>query len=193
LDFELIGLQEKIMRFFEDYYQELTGLVGSLDERSASIIAEQIIEVNRSGGKVLVFGNGGSAAIASHVVVDLNKAAGMRAICFSDSAMLTCFANDYGYDQAYMQMFLQHAEINDLAIIISSSGESSNVLKLAQAAREMQCQVVTFSGFDPENKLRAIGDVNFYCHSSKYNMVENVHQIWLLSIVDYLISLKEKA
>jgi D-sedoheptulose 7-phosphate isomerase len=74
-----------------------------------------------------------------------------------------------------------------MLILISSSGQSKNILNAARKAKEMKLPLVTFSGFSSENRLKELGDVNLWIDSSKYNIVENVHQIWILSIIDYLI------
>ena len=75
----------------------------------------------------------------------------------------------------------------DLAILISSSGSSANVLNAARRAKELKMSVITFSGFDRKNPLHHMGDINFWVDSKAYNIVEMTHHIWLLAIVDYII------
>ena len=151
-------------------------------DRISSIIRDS----NNAGGKVIVVGNGGSAAISSHVAVDLTKAAKVRAVNFNEANLITCYANDYGYDQWVSRALESYADEGDVALLISSSGKSLNIVNGAIKARELGLTVVTLSGFDKKNPLRALGDINLWVDSSAYNVVEMGHQIWLLSIVDYL-------
>ena len=173
---------------FDIYLNELFKGIRDLDKDAASAVISRISEVKTRSARVIIFGNGGSAAIASHAVVDLNKAASVKALCFTDPSVLTCYANDFGYENAYAKALERHGESNDLVIVISSSGQSENMIRVAKMAKQLSCSLVTFSGFEPDNPLRSLGDVNFYCRSSKYNMVENTHQVWLLAIIDGFIA-----
>ena len=131
-------------------------------------------ERTAAGGAVILVGNGGSAAIASHVAVDYFKA-GVRAVSFNDGPMLTCMGNDFGYEQVFSKPVEFFARPGDLLVAISSSGRSLNILNAARAGRERGCAVVTLSGFDPDNPLRALGDLAFYVPSHSYGYVETVH------------------
>jgi phosphoheptose isomerase len=72
-------------------------------------------------------------------------------------------------------------------ILISSSGQSENIVNGALRAKELKLRLITFSGFRPDNPLRKTGDINFWVDSREYNIVEMVHQVWLLAIVDKII------
>ena len=138
------------------------------------------------GRKVIVAGNGGSAAIASHCAVDFTKTAGIRCINFNEADLITCFANDYGYDR-WLQKALEHyADPGDLVILISSSGKSPNMLNAARYAVQNELPLATFTGFAQDNPLRALGRLNFWVDSGVYNIVEMTHHIWLLAICDLL-------
>ena len=137
--------------------------------------------------KIIIAGNGGSAAMASHVTVDLTKTAGIRAVNFNEADLLTCFANDYGYENWVAKAMEFYADEGDLAILISSSGQSPNMLNGAKKAKEMKLPLVTLSGFRADNPLRTLGDVNLWIDSTAYNIVEMTHHVWLLAIIDYLI------
>ena len=76
---------------------------------------------------------------------------------------------------------------NDMVILISSSGESENIINGAKKAKDMGLLLITLSGFSAKNHLRQLGDINLWINSSKYNIVEIVHQNWILSIIDFLI------
>lgn len=128
-----------------------------------------------AAGRALIWvGNGGSAAIASHITVDFFKA-GARSLSFNDGPMLTCMGNDYGYDQVFAKPIEFCAGPGDVLVAISSSGRSANILNAVAAARGRGAAVVTLSGFDAANPLRALGDFNFYVASGSYGFVETVH------------------
>jgi len=146
-----------------------------------------IQETHQSGKKIIVVGNGGSAAMASHVAVDFTKAAGIRAINFNEADLITCFANDYGYENWVAQALEAYADKGDLVILISSSGKSQNILNAAEKATEMGLSVITVSGFLTGNPLRKLGDLNLWVDSTEYNIVEMTHHVWLVAIIDYLI------
>ena len=146
-----------------------------------------IKEVRDNKCKVIVIGNGGSASIASHMSIDLTKSVNIRTINFNESSLLTCFSNDYGYDYWAEKALEFYADKQDLAILISSSGQSKNIINGAIKAKEMGLSVVTLSGFMNNNPLKEIGDVNLWFDSESYNIIETTHQTWLLSVLDYLI------
>ena len=130
--------------------------------------------------------------MASHVSVDFTKAAGMRAVNFNEADLLTCFANDYGYKNWVAKALEFYADPGDLAILISSSGQSPNMLIGAKQARAMNLPLVTLSGFLSDNPLRGMGDVNLWVDSTAYNIVEMTHHVWLLALIDYLIEQKQE-
>ena len=174
--------------FFDRYFGELAGLIADVDTTALLKAADLIRDTDREGGKVILVGNGGSAAIAGHLAVDLTKAAGIRAVNFNDSSLITCFSNDYGYDWWVAEALKAHADTGDLVILISSSGESNNILNGAITADELGLRRLVLSGFSSANRLRGQGEVSLWVDSSSYNHVENAHQVWLLAIVDYLLA-----
>ena len=127
-----------------------------------------------AGRAVIWVGNGGSAAIASHISVDFFKA-GARSLSFNDGPMLTCMGNDYGYDRVFSRPIEFCAAPGDVLIAISSSGRSANILNAVAAARDRGGAVLSLSGFEAANPLRALGDWNFYVASGVYGFVETVH------------------
>ena len=80
-----------------------------------------------------------------------------------------------------------YGESNDLVVLISSSGQSENILRAGRTARELGIPLVTLSGFAHDNPLRSLGDLNLWVESRAYNIVEMVHQVWLLSVCDAVI------
>ena len=128
--------------------------------------------------------------MASHVCVDLTKACNIRSVNFNEADLLTCFANDYGYENWVKKAVDFYADKKDLFICISSSGMSKNIIIGAKQAKKLGCNVVTLSGFSKSNKLKKEGHINFWVDSSNYNIVEMTHHVWLLSTVDLISKAK---
>lgn len=141
-------------------------------------------EAGGRGHKVMFIGNGGSAAIASHMAIDFAKNGGIPAMVFNDGPALTCLGNDLGFDQIFAQQIELHGRPGDVLFAISSSGNSADIVNGVKAAREAGCAVVGLSGFQPDNKLRRLGDLNFYVPSDEYGFVELMHQIICHAIFD---------
>ena len=180
--------------FVKDYLNDFADIVKPTEETIKKIIEAKdiLVEVKKNKNKVLVFGNGGSAAIASHVSIDLTKAAKIRSVNFNEADLITCFSNDYGYEKWVEKTIDFYADPNDVLILISSSGNSANMINACQAAKRQKIsKVITFSGHKKNNPLSQLGDLNFWVDSKAYNFVENIHQIWLLNIVDLIIGKKE--
>jgi D-sedoheptulose 7-phosphate isomerase len=136
------------------------------------------------GNKIMFIGNGGSAAISSHMATDFSKNGGLRAMTFNEGSALTCLANDLGYENVFAKQIEWHGRPSDLVIAISSSGRSPNIIKAVEAARAQSCSLITLSGFSQDNPLRAKGDVNFYVRSPEYGFVELAHQALIHAILD---------
>jgi D-sedoheptulose 7-phosphate isomerase len=118
------------------------------------------------------------------MATDWLKNGGFKTLCFNDGAQLTCLANDLGYDQVFGVPVERHGEEGDVLIAISSSGNSPSILNAVLAARRKGTVSVTLSGFKPDNKLRVLGDVNFYIPDSNYGFVEIGHLIICHAILD---------
>jgi D-sedoheptulose 7-phosphate isomerase len=143
-----------------------------------------------AGNKLIFVGNGGSAAIASHMATDYSKNGGVRSLAFNDGSMLTCLGNDLGYDQVFAKQLELHARAGDLVVAISSSGRSANILNAVKAARAAGCSVITLSGFGADNPLRQLGDINFYLASDRYGFVEIGHLTICHAILDFICGLR---
>jgi len=146
----------------------------SLDE-GADRAVQLMLATGAASGKVMAIGNGGSAAIASHMQNDVCKAVEVRSLVFTEQPLLTALANDDGYETVFETPVKLWAEPGDLLVAISSSGRSQNILRAVKVATECRCEVITFSGFEADNPLRSMGAVNFYVASAAYGLVENVH------------------
>lgn len=179
--------------FLADYF----GLLHAGTQLSEALVADLAairdmwLETNRAGGKIIFLGNGGSAGIASHLAIDLSKNGGLTATCFNDAAVLTCLANDYGYEHMFAHAVRIYGGPNDTVVAISSSGKSPNILNACDMAKSMGMKLVTLSGMSPTNPLRAKGDVNLWLESRAYNIVETIHQFWMMSVIDLIIGKAE--
>ena len=180
----------KSEQFFNRYFSLIAKSVSAIDPSLLESIAVTIQDVSKQGGKIIIVGNGGSAAMASHVAVDFAKVAKIRAINFNEPDLITCYANDYGYENWVSEALQSYADKKDLVILISSSGKSANIINGALKAKAIGMKSISLSGFDSQNPLRNLGDFNLWVDSSLYNIVEMTHHIWLLAIVDYLAELQ---
>jgi D-sedoheptulose 7-phosphate isomerase len=178
----------KVMKknFFKNYLENFNTILTRTNYKSLIILAKIILKHHRKKGRIIIAGNGGSASIAAHICVDLNKELSIKAINFNESNLITCFANDYGYENWLKKALEIFCDKNDLVILISSSGNSPNIINAANYIKKKKIGLITFSGFSKNNKLKKIGLVNFWCQSNSYNFIEMSHYIWLVSVVDFL-------
>ena len=180
--------------FVKSYLEDLSSLLKPNDSLVNNIVTTKnlLINVQKKGNKIMIFGNGGSAAIASHVSVDLTKNANIRCVNYNEADLITCFSNDYGFERWIEKAVEFYADPEDVLILISSSGKSKNMLNACNAAKSKKMsKIITFTGHDKNNPLSKLGDINFWINSKAYNFVENAHQIWLLTICDLIIGKRE--
>tara|TARA_B100001057_G_scaffold501241_1_gene622364 strand:- start:340 stop:885 length:546 start_codon:yes stop_codon:yes gene_type:complete len=176
--------------YTKKYLHKLSQLLIDCDHTKFRKIADLLIKTKKNKGKVILVGNGGSAAMASHVSVDLTKMCRIRAVNFNEADLLTCFSNDYGYENWVQKALSFYADKKDLLICISSSGQSENIVKGAKYAKKIGCKVITLTGFKKLNKVKKIGHINLWLDSKNYNFIEMIHHTWLLSIVDFVAKVK---
>ena len=180
--------------FVNNYLKDFSSLLKPNEDLINKIISVRdiLIQAKKTNNKIMIFGNGGSAAIASHVSVDLTKNANIRTTNYNEADLITCFANDYGYERWIEKAIDFYADNKDVLILISSSGKSKNMINACNAAKNTKMsKIITFTGHNKDNPLSKLGDINFWIDSKAYNFVENTHQIWLLTIVDLIIGKRE--
>ena len=178
-------------KIYNKIFSEINKLLNQTDLDALEKISKSLISVNKKNKKVIIFGNGGSASISSHISIDLTKNAKIRSINFNEANLLTCFSNDYGYHKVFSKSLEFYVDKGDVVIIISSSGKSKNVLEAAKMCKKKKILLYTFTGFSKSNPLKKMGNINLWVNSKAYNIIENIHQIWLLSIVDRIIGKTE--
>ena len=179
--------------FLQNYLKEISLKVIPNKEIYEKLlkIKNILLGAKKKKKKVLIFGNGGSAAISSHVSVDLTKNTKIKVFNFNEADLLTCFANDYGYERWVEKTIDFYADKGDVVILISSSGKSKNMINACKASRKKKIsKIITLTGNKKNNPLSKLGDINLWVDSNVYNHIENTHQVWLLSICD-LISLNK--
>ncbi|MGN0349341.1 MAG: SIS domain-containing protein [Roseburia sp.] len=137
--------------------------------------------------KLFFIGNGGSAGIASHMTVDFMKNGGMRTCSLYDASVLTCMGNDYGYEYIFSKPLEYLGEEGDLLVAISSSGNSQNIVNAIHAAQKKKMRIVTFSGFERNNKIIGMGELNVHVPICHYGIVESIHNLILQQLVDTLL------
>lgn len=178
-------------KFYKNFFDEINYLLTKTDYIALDRIRRTIVSSNKKNKKIILLGNGGSASIASHVSVDLTKNANIRSTNFNEPDLLTCFSNDYGYEKVFSKCLEFYADKGDVVVIISSSGKSKNLLQAAKVCKSKKILLFTLTGFLKSNPLKKMGDANLWVDSKSYNIIENIHQIWLLSIVDKIIGKTE--
>jgi D-sedoheptulose 7-phosphate isomerase len=154
---------------------------------SSPVIRGQIhdsVEIVKKSKRIFFIGNGGSNSICSHMMEDFAKMGRYPTFAFSDAALITCFANDYGYEKAMEEWLKIHFVVGDLLVAISSSGESKNILNSVSYASSISPNIITLSGFKEGNALSKLGTVNFQLPVSNYGIVECFHQVILHLVLD---------
>lgn len=136
---------------------------------------------------VFFVGNGGSSAIASHMTADFMKNGGMNTYSLYDNAVTTCMGNDYGYEYVFSKPLEFLGRKGDLLVAISSSGNSKNIINAIAVAKKKGMEVVTLTGFEETNCAKKMGNFNVYVPSSKYGIIESVHNLMLQQIVDMIM------
>ena len=171
-------------KYFIHYADAISELLKDVDTNLINDSVNLISDTRKNNNKIYIVGNGGSSSIASHVSVDFAKVAGINCSTFNNANLITCFANDYGYENWVTEAIKSYSSEEDLIILISSSGTSKNIVNAAEYCKQKRINLITLSGFKKNNPLSQSGNINFHVESEEYNFIEMTHHIILLSIVD---------
>ena len=179
------------LKFLDKYFKDFKNLVDSNNneiKKKLINLKKILINARKNKKKIIIFGNGGSASIASHFSVDLTKNAKIRCVNCNEADLITCFSNDYGYEH-WIEMAINYfGDKNDVLIAISSSGKSKNIINACTAAKKKKfSKIITLTGHSIKNPIKKLGNINLWVNSKAYNKIENIHQFWLLSLVDLII------
>jgi D-sedoheptulose 7-phosphate isomerase len=181
----------------KNYIERLRYLLSELDVEVITSIIDAM-EVLHGKGKIYIVGNGGSAATASHMANDLSGGLKLRDIrnfdveSLSDnSSVCTAIANDIGYENIFYAQIKDKITSNDILIAISCSGNSENIIRAVEYAKERKTTVIGLTGFSG-GKLKQLSDINYHIDSEngEYGLVEDLHMILDHVIYTYYISLK---
>jgi D-sedoheptulose 7-phosphate isomerase len=164
------------------YFEELQRVVIGLSHHGINQIADILVNANESGRMVFLFGNGGSASLASHLACDLGKGTAycnggkrFRALALTDNLpTLTAWANDSSYEDVFSEQLRNFVQPHDIAFAISGSGNSKNVLNALQVAREVGATTVGISGFQG-GKMKALCEICVVVPSDNMQIIEDVH------------------
>jgi Phosphoheptose isomerase len=174
---------ENPVAYGNEYIQTLVKELNSIPMEKVAEIGEILREARMSHHQVFVFGNGGSAATASHIACDFAKNTRqsdqprLKVISLGDAlAALTAYANDEGYENVFSEPLLSLGESGDVALAISGSGNSANVLKAVEAAQRKGMKTVGLTGFKG-GKLKEMVDVCLVVESTSMERIEDVHLI----------------
>ena len=187
--------QKKIMKFIGNYKKKVTQLIGEIDDVVVSEIVKKLLECDNNNASIYVIGNGGSAATASHMQNDLGVGLKRRGIlglnilslCDNLSAM-NAIANDIGYEDAFYLQLKGLIEKDDLVIAISCSGNSGNIIKAVEYAKENGAAILGMTGFDGGD-LRKMSDISYHVQTEnrEYGLVEDLHMILNHMLYSYFI------
>lgn len=167
----------------DTYLCQLSETIDNISREAIWSVIEVLLDAWRNGRRVFVFGNGGSASTASHMVNDLNKLTIMpgkrrfKALCLTDNVpLMTAWSNDTSYENAFAEQMLNFLEPRDVVIGISCSGNSSNVLKALEVAREHGAVTISFTG-NSGGQCMGLTDYCIAVPSDQIGQQEDAHLI----------------
>lgn len=184
-------------RFIKDYLQKIKTISETIDVEQINTCLNIFKTVFENRRQIFIIGNGGSAATASHFVCDLEKMVlgknfkknqkRFRVICLSDNIpLMTALANDCSYDDIFSERLKTFAQKDDLLLVISGSGNSTNIIKAVKIGKKLKMQTLAFLGFDG-GKVRGMVDSYVLIPSSEYGQVEDYHLILNHLITAYFL------
>jgi len=172
-------MQKIIVKEFERHLlvsQTTMKTIGDSLEQAAKLCIESL----QNGGKILLFGNGGSAGDAQHIAAELvgrykKERKGLPALALTtDTSALTCIGNDYGYDKVFSRQVEALANVNDVAIGISTGGTSENVINALKAANAIGCKTIGFSGRGG-GEFNSICEINLVVQAEETARIQEMH------------------
>lgn len=173
---------ESLDTYFHEYIEQLKSSLGAVDQMEMIKAQGSIERTMQYGGRIFVAGNGGSSAIAEHLTCDFEKGCHTKRgslvthALSSNMALLTAIGNDLGYSQVFSyQLETQKLHGEDVVILISSSGNSPNIVEAAQFSVACDATLIGFTGFDG-GKLKALCDISLHVPFHNYGIVEDCHQ-----------------
>jgi D-sedoheptulose 7-phosphate isomerase len=178
---------------FSEYFKRVQKLMEGIVRSELTSLCRLIKDSKKNKGLIFVVGNGGSSALASHFATDLGSGSILRGQDYpiislvDNSPVITAAANDFGYDQIFARQIASLGKTNDLLLVISSSGNSRNLIEAIGQAKKIGMKSAAITGFDG-GKIRSLVDLNVHVPSEigEYGQVEDLHSIILHSIAIHL-------
>jgi D-sedoheptulose 7-phosphate isomerase len=174
-------MAQETSQIIESYLSEVASTLDRLPVDITAQVVEMIERARTQGKRIFTFGNGGSAATASHFASDLSKGAicagkpRIKALALTDNVpVLSAWANDTAYENIFAEQLENLVEAGDIAIAISGSGNSQNVLNGVKVARAKGATAIGFIGFDG-GKLKSLVDIAVLVPSDNMEQVEDIH------------------
>lgn len=174
---------DEISGYLKDYVQELSTALNKVSAEQLKKAETLLLETIEKGKRVYVAGNGGSAAIGDHLCCDWLKgtyvqgkpALKVHALA-SNTALLTALSNDFNYEKSFSSQIEMLGEKDDVAVLISSSGNSPNIVSAAEMASKKGMKVIGLSGFEG-GKLNQLSDISLHVPVNNYGIAEDGHQV----------------
>ena len=170
--------------FFSSYFEKTSDLLKKINIRDIERLEKIITNIKKRKAKILIFGNGANMSLSSHFATDMTKNAKIKTNSFGDANLITCFSNDYGFDNWIKKAIQYYATKKDLVILLSASGKSKNILNAAKFCKNNKIDCASIHGFSKLGSLPKLCKVNIWIDSRSYNLIEIVQTTILLSLVD---------
>jgi D-sedoheptulose 7-phosphate isomerase len=151
-------------------------------------LSNELLSLQSKTHKLFWIGNGGSASICSHLSQDCINKLGVASFHFNDPSFITCYANDYGYENLFSRALTELAQEGDTLIGISSSGNSASILNAGKVAIQKKLRFISLSSFSEDNKLWNFpAEISFYLPTSLYGIAEVGHLALLHAAIETMI------
>ena len=174
----------KRYNYFKTYFKNHFKVLDQVEIKNIEKLYLELKKVKKRNNKVMIFGNGAGASIASHVATDFTNVCKLKAYSFDNTSLITCYANDYNYENWVTKTIKSYQKKGDFVILISASGESKNLVNAAKFCNKKKIKFCSISGFKKRNKLNQLSKNYTWINSSKYNVIESIQLLVLLSLVD---------
>lgn len=182
-------MKERLQKIISSHIKVLHSL--NKDAGRLEIIIKQIITSLASGGKILICGNGGSAADAQHMAAELvgkfkKKRKALPALALTvDTSIITSLGNDYSFSDIFVRQIQALGKKNDILILISTSGNSQNILKAAMCAKKLNIKTVGILG-KGGGKLKRLADISLVVKSEETPRIQEAHSLILHTICELI-------
>jgi D-sedoheptulose 7-phosphate isomerase len=183
--------------YLKAYSSRLNEVINQVSAQNLNAVFDVLKTVIQEQGRIYIAGNGGSAAIADHLCCDWTKGTHTPGLAplkthslSSNAALLTALANDFGYEQSFAKQIEMLAMPGDAALLISSSGNSPNIIEALETAKKMGLKTIGFCGFSG-GQLKEKADHCLYVPANNYGIVEDAHQMLMHVLCQVLAKMRD--